>query len=78
MVAQILRFEGLPVGSMASRRSVVRWSDGGESEALRYDSDEVQVSELCLVGKTREQIRLQHFARTSPGRSPDRSQALIA
>ena len=35
VVEEVLRFEDLPVGSMASRRAVVRWSDGSESEALR-------------------------------------------
>ena len=36
VVEEVLRFEDLPVGSMASRRAVVRWSDGSESEALRW------------------------------------------
>ena len=63
VVEEVLRFEDLPVGSMASRRAVVRWSDGTESEALRYCDDEVLVSEGDLVGKTREQIRSLHFRR---------------
>ncbi|MGO9888181.1 MAG: hypothetical protein ACLP0L_09795 [Solirubrobacteraceae bacterium] len=63
VVEEVLRFEDLPVGSMASRRAVVRWSDGTESEALRYYDDEVLVSEGDLVGKTREQIRSLHFRR---------------
>ena len=63
VVEEVLRFEDLPVGSMASRRAVVRWSDGSESEALRYYDDEVLVSEGDLVGKTREQIRSLHFRR---------------
>jgi hypothetical protein len=41
VVEEVLRFEELPVGSMASRRAVVRWSDGSESEALRYYNDEI-------------------------------------
>jgi hypothetical protein len=32
-VEEVLRFEDLPVGSLASRRAVVRWSDGSEGEA---------------------------------------------
>ncbi len=63
VVEEVLRFEDLPVGSMASRRAVVRWSDGSESEALRWFDDEVLVSEGDLVGKTREQIRSLHFRR---------------
>ena len=63
VVEEVLRFEDLPVGSMASRRAVVRWSDGSQSEALRWFDDEVLVSEGDLVGKTREQIRSLHFRR---------------
>ena len=63
VVEEVLRFEDLPVGSMASRRAVVRWSDGTESEALRWFDEEVLVSEGDLVGKTREQIRSLHFRR---------------
>ncbi|MGA8339576.1 MAG: hypothetical protein WB761_32860 [Solirubrobacteraceae bacterium] len=63
VVEEVLRFEDLPVGSMASRRAVVRWSDGSESEAVRWFDDEVLVSEGDLVGKTREQIRSLHFCR---------------
>ena len=35
-VAEVLRFEDLPLGSCGSRRAVVRWSDGTESEALSW------------------------------------------
>ncbi|MFZ0972732.1 MAG: hypothetical protein WAN22_10945 [Solirubrobacteraceae bacterium] len=63
VVEEVLRFEDLPVGSMASRRAVVRWSDGSESEAVRWFDDEVLVSEGDLIGKTREQIRSLHFRR---------------
>ena len=41
VVEEVLRFEDLPVGSMASRRAVMRWSDGSESEALRWFDEEV-------------------------------------
>ena len=43
IVEEVLGFEDLPVGSMASRRVVVRWSDGTVGEALRYYGDEVLV-----------------------------------
>jgi hypothetical protein len=45
IVEEVLRFEDLPVGSMASRRVVVRWSDGTEGEALRWFGDEILVCE---------------------------------
>jgi len=63
VVEEVLAFEDLPVGAMASRRAVVRWSDGTESEALCYYDDEVLVSERDMVSKTREQIRSLHFRR---------------
>jgi len=44
-VAEVLRFEDLPLGSCGSRRAVVRWSDGTESEALSWFADEVLVCE---------------------------------
>jgi hypothetical protein len=33
IVEEVLRFEDLPPDSLASRRAVVRWSDGTEGEA---------------------------------------------
>ena len=63
VVEEVLRFEDLPLGSLASRRVVVRWSDGTEGEALRWWSDEVLVCEGDLIGKTREQLRSLHYAR---------------
>jgi hypothetical protein len=63
VVEAVLRFEDLPLGSLASRRAVVRWSDGTEGEALRWWSDEVLVCEGDVVGKTREQLRSLHFRR---------------
>lgn len=62
-VEAVLRFEDLPLGSLASRRAVVRWSDGTESEALRWVADEVMVCEGDLIGQTREQLRSLHFRR---------------
>jgi hypothetical protein len=34
-VVEVLRFEDLLAGALASRRAVVRFSDGSEGEALR-------------------------------------------
>lgn len=62
-VVEVLRFENLPLGSMGSRRAVVRWSDGSEGEGLRWYSDEVKFSEGDLIGKSREQLRSLHFRR---------------
>ena len=44
-VVEVLAFENLPAGEMASRRAVVLWSDGTQGEALRWDDDEVLVCE---------------------------------
>jgi hypothetical protein len=63
IVEAVLRFEALPVGSLASRRVVVRWSDGSEGEGLRWYGDEVLICEGDLVGKTAEQLRSLHFRR---------------
>ena len=41
IVEVVLRFEDLPPGSLASRRAVVRWSDGTQGEAVRFYQDEV-------------------------------------
>ena len=62
-VQEVLRFEELPLGSLASRRAVVRWSDGTEGEAVRFYGDEVVFCEGDLVGKTRDEIRSLHFRR---------------
>jgi hypothetical protein len=62
-VAQVLRFEDLPVGSRGTRRAVVRWSDGSAGEALSWYADEILVCEGDLIGKTREQLRSLHFRR---------------
>lgn len=63
MVEEVLRFEDLPIGSLASRRAVVRWSDGTEGEALRWYGDEVMICEGDLIAQTREQLRSLHFRR---------------
>lgn len=62
-VEEVLRFEDLPLGSLASRRAVVRWSDGTEGEAVRFYREEVTFSEGDLIGLTRDQIRALHFRR---------------
>ncbi|TMM05856.1 MAG: hypothetical protein E6G05_04390 [Actinobacteria bacterium] len=62
-VVEVLRFEDPPQGSLASRRAIVRWSDGTEGEALRWCHDEVLICEGDLIGKTREQLRSLHFRR---------------
>ena len=63
VVEEVLRFEDLPPDSLASRRAVVRWSDGTVGEALRWISDEVLVCEGDLIGKSAEQLRSLHFRR---------------
>jgi hypothetical protein len=67
VVEEVLRFEDLPVGSMASRRAVVRWSDGSESEALRWFDDEVLVCEGdhgnsgLMSSRVEKSRRLRHW-----------------
>lgn len=63
IVEEVLRFEELPTGALASRRAIVRWSDGTEGEAARWYHDEVLISEGDLIAKTREQISALHFRR---------------
>jgi hypothetical protein len=36
VVEEVLRFEDLPVGSLGTRRAIVRWSDGSESAGLKW------------------------------------------
>jgi hypothetical protein len=62
-VAEVMRFEDLPLGSRGSRRAIVRWSDGSEGEALSWYADEILICEGDLIGKTREQLRALHFRR---------------
>lgn len=62
-VAEVLRFEALPLGEDGSRRAVVRWSDGEEGEALRWWDDEVLFCEGDLLGKTESELRGLHFKR---------------
>ena len=62
-VAEVVRFEDLPLGSRGTRRAVVRWSDGAEGEALTWYADEILICEGDLIGKTRAQLRSLHFRR---------------
>ena len=50
VVDEVLRFEDLPAGSSATRAAVVRWSDGTESQALAWYSDEI-LSPVNRVGR---------------------------
>ncbi len=63
VVEEVLGFEDLPVGSLGTRRAVVRWSDGTEGEGLKWYQDEVMICEGDLIGKTRDQLRSLHFRR---------------
>jgi hypothetical protein len=45
VVEEVLRFEDLPVGSLGTRRAVVRWSDGTEGEGLEWYGDEILICE---------------------------------
>jgi hypothetical protein len=49
-VQEVLRFETPPIGSLASRRAIVRWSDGTEGEALSWYDDEI-LSPVDHVGR---------------------------
>ena len=62
-VEEVLRFEDVPPGELASRRAVVRWGDRTGGEALRWYGDEVRLCEGDLLGKSREQLRSLHFRR---------------
>jgi hypothetical protein len=35
-VEEVVRFKDLPLGSLGTRRAIVRWSDGTESEAMNW------------------------------------------
>jgi hypothetical protein len=44
-VVEVIRFEDLPLGSRGTRRAIVRWSDGSQSEALTWYADEILICE---------------------------------
>ncbi len=50
IVEEVLRFENLPLKDGGRRHAVVRWSDGTESPALAWYSDEV-LSPVNRVGR---------------------------
>lgn len=62
-VQEVLRFETAPIGSLASRRAIVRWSDGTEGEALAWYDEEVKFTAGALLGKTADQLNTLHFRR---------------
>jgi hypothetical protein len=45
VVDEVLRFEDLPIGSLGTRRAVVRWSDGSEGEGLKWYGDKIMICE---------------------------------
>jgi hypothetical protein len=53
IVEEVVRFEELPSGALASRRAIVRWNDGTEGECARWYHDEV----LSLVDHVRAAVR---------------------
>ena len=63
VVEEVIAFEDLPLGSSASRRAIVRFSDGTEGQALAWYGDEILVCEGDLIGKTQAQLRSLHFHR---------------
>ena len=60
-VVEVLAFEDLSPGEVASRGALVLWSDGTQGEALRWYADEVLVCEGDLIGKTQAELRSLHF-----------------
>jgi hypothetical protein len=63
VVAEVVRFDTLPVGANGSRRALVRWSDGREGEACRWYDDEILICEGDLVGKTLAEVTTLKFRR---------------
>jgi hypothetical protein len=57
VITRVVAIEELPPGSPATRRLIAAWSDGSQSEALAWFSDEWLVSEGDLIGLTRSQVR---------------------
>lgn len=48
VVVEVVAIEPLPLGANASRRAVVRWSDGSQGEARRWFEDEILFSEAIM------------------------------
>jgi hypothetical protein len=57
VITRVVAIEELPPGSRATRRLIAEWSDGSQSEALTWFSDEWLVSEGDLIGLTGDQVR---------------------
>ena len=57
VITRVVAIEELPPGSRATRRLIAEWSDGSQSEALAWFSDEWLVSEGDLIGLTRDEVR---------------------
>ena len=57
VITRVVAIEELPPGSRATRRVIAEWSDGSQSEALAWFSDEWLVSEGDLIGLTRDEVR---------------------
>lgn len=63
VVEEVLGFEDVLLGSSGTRCAIVRWSDGTESHALTWYSDEILICEGDLLGKTGDELRSLHFRR---------------
>jgi hypothetical protein len=61
----VVAVEDLP-GSRATRRLIAEWSDGTQSKALAWFSDEWLVSEGDLIGLTRDEVRAPAQGRPRP------------
>ena len=70
IVTEVLRFEDLPPGSRGTRRAIARWSDGTESEALKWYADEILICEGDLIGKPASSCAPCTSAETATGSSP--------
>jgi hypothetical protein len=57
VITRVVTIEELPPGSRATRRVIAEWSDGSQSEALAWFSDEWLVTEGDLIGLTRHEVR---------------------
>lgn len=57
VITRMVAVEDLPPGLRATRRLIAEWSDGTQSEALAWFSDEWLVSEGDLIGLTRDDVR---------------------
>ena len=62
-VEEVLRFEDLPLGALASRRAIVRWSDGTEGECARWYRDEVLIPKAIWSARRASRSGPLHFRR---------------